>query len=479
MKLRYHLLLLLATSTLFQPGNLHSQGPAPDVPEPHAVTAASFLSEYISVPSESGDEIPAGIFLASTCEEKGLHVTNLESDETGINFIASLYPLETGKPNIIFLNHIDVVPPGNPDEWLYPPYSGAIAEDKIWGRGSVDNKGLAVIQLLALSSFVPQAQVKDLPYNVSILSVSGEETGGSRGSGIVAEKHLDQFNPALIIGEGSCGFSNMDFVGIETPVFGISIADKSMLWLELHVHEEIMGHGSVNSAFYPNKRLVEGLSRLLRKSQKIHFNEASKAMFRELGKVKRGFKGFAFKHINWFPFRPVLKKYVKQEPRLAGLITNTITLTHFLNPAGSINQQSGEARAYLDCRLLPGHSAQEMIEDIRKIIKDTSIHIRMLTHDIPAMVTAPDQYFEALSASIKEVFHDADVIPVMFPATTDNNYFRQKGYPVYGLNPFIMSIDQIGSIHNPNEYMDIEDLTKGIEVFRSFISRMMEESPAD
>jgi len=483
--MRAFLLLLLRISfllsLLFYFPQAHSQTP-PGGHEPCASTvpeAVGILSEYVSVSSESGSEHLAGKYLSDICREKGLFVHKLDSDEGGCNFIASLYPLEENKPNIIFLNHIDVVPAGDPEEWKYPPYSGAIEENRVWGRGSIDNKGLGVIQLMALSSFIHEARVSDLPYNVSILSVSGEETGGERGSGIVSSYHMEEINPAVIIGEGSCGFENMDFIGIDSPVFGISIADKSMLWLELHVHTEEMGHASVNMGKYPNKRLVKGLHRILEKKQKIRFNDASLTMFRELGKLRGGLKGFSIRHIHWFPFRPVLKKFVKKEPRLAALACNNITLTHFKNPEGSINQHSGEARAYLDCRLLPGFTAEEMVDEISKTLNDTSIHIEVITKGPPALMTEPDVFFEALSGSIKTVFKDAEVVPVLFPATTDNNYFRERGCPVYGLNPYFMSLDQISTIHSANEFMDIRDVYRGIEVFKVFIGKMLGATPSD
>jgi carboxypeptidase PM20D1 len=467
-------------SLLFFVSVSYSQSPPGDH-EPGISTvheAAGILSEYVSVSSESGSEQPAGKYLSGLCRDKGLFVRMLDSDEAGCNFIASLYPLEDDKPNIIFLNHIDVVPAGDPAEWIYPPYSGAIEENKIWGRGSIDNKGLAVIQLMALSSFIQEARDSELPYNVSLLSVSGEETGGERGSGIISSNHMEEINAAVIIGEGSCGFEDMDFIGIESPVFGISIADKSMLWLELHVHTEERGHASVNMGKYPNKRLVEGLHRILDKKQKIRFNDASLTMFRELGKVRGGLKGFSIRHIHWLPFRPVLKKFVKQEPRLAALACNNVTLTHFRNPEGSINQHSGEARAYLDCRLLPGFTAEEMVDEISKTLNDTSIHIEVITKGPPALMTEPDVFFEALSGSIKTVFKDAEVVPVLFPATTDNNYFREQGCPVYGLNPFFMSLKQISTIHSANEYMDVEDVLQGIEVFKVFIGKMLGVTPS-
>jgi carboxypeptidase PM20D1 len=466
-------MLTAVTAVSQRPAVMHEDPANAMLPE-----ALSLLSNYLAIPSESGTELDAGSFLMDVCKDRGFHVVRFDSDTTGMNFVASLYPLGQGKPNIIFHNHIDVVHPGDEADWKHPPYSGTVSGQKVWGRGSIDNKGLAVIQVMAAASFISLAESEELPYNVSILSVSGEETGGQRGSSIVAEKYLDMLHPAVIIGEGSCGFKNMELLGIDGPVFGISIADKSMLWLEIRVRGEEFGHASTHAGSYPNKKLVEGLSRILDMPQKVRFNDASLLMFKHIGNIRGGFRGFAIRNLDHFPFRSVLKKYVKDEPRLEALACNTITLTHLHNPEGCVNQHSSEAHAYLDCRLLPGVRSEEMISDIRKVLDDDAFRIRVVTEGPPALITEPDGFYHVMAASINDVFPDAGVIPVLFPATTDNNYFREKGFPVYGINPFYMSMDQISSIHNTDEYMDIEDLRVGIEVFRVFIGKMMEEGLA-
>ena len=79
------------------------------------------LSKYLQIPSESGHERQAGEFFKQLCEENGLNVTQMGSSDGNYNFSASLRPLESGLPNIIFLNHIDVVPPGNENNWKVPP----------------------------------------------------------------------------------------------------------------------------------------------------------------------------------------------------------------------------------------------------------------------------------------------------------------------------------------------------------------------
>src|SRR5687767_370528 len=138
MKKNIILFLVLALSgTIYN--NVHAQNETfgSDLPE-----SGRLLSEFIQYRSVTGSEKAAGEFLTSICRERSLHV-EVFSDELGsYNFTASLYPLTSGKPNIILLNHLDVVPANDSASWKYPPFDGTIADGKVWGRGAIDSKGL-------------------------------------------------------------------------------------------------------------------------------------------------------------------------------------------------------------------------------------------------------------------------------------------------------------------------------------------------
>lgn len=63
-------------------------------------------------------------------------------------------------------------------------------------------------------------------------------------------------------------------------------------------------------------------------------------------------------------------------------------------------------------------------------------------------------------------------MPILFPATNDNNYFRNKSIPTYGIIPVILSVEAMESVHNRNERISIENLKKGIKVFQEFIRKV-------
>ena len=71
------------------------------------------LSQYIQQKSISGNEKTAGEWLKKLCKQNDLYITQMGKENGNYNFSASIRPLSQYLPNIIFLNHIDVVPVGD------------------------------------------------------------------------------------------------------------------------------------------------------------------------------------------------------------------------------------------------------------------------------------------------------------------------------------------------------------------------------
>lgn len=464
-----YIFLIVAT---FAANQLLAQSSVKDVEKPETNTfaeAAKILSEYIQIPSLSGNENDAANYLINTCLNKGLFVEIISDSISCVNFAASIYPLSSKKPNIIFLNHIDVVSANSPETWKYPPFQGKIAENKVWGRGSFDNKGLAVVQLSAIERFINQARILDLPYNVTLLSVSGEETGGKNGSSIAARNFREVFTPAVVVGEGGSGIESSGFLPSKKTFFGISVAEKGFLWLRLSCKINTDGHASVAGNDYALKRMVEALYRLTDKRQPIQTSKETKVMFTSLGKNIGGLKGFAVRHMNWWIFSPFLRNQFRQNPELESIFCNKISISKVIDNGSGLNQNAQQAEAILDCRYLPCTGPEAIINLVKKTIKDTLIHISVINASAPQFSTKPDFFYSQLENSLKQIFPEAKVSPILFPASNDNSYFRSFGCPVYGLNPMIVSMQQLKAIHNVDEFIDMEDIECGINVFSHFL----------
>jgi carboxypeptidase PM20D1 len=442
---------------------------------------AETLSQYLQFASQTGSEKQAGAYLANVGAALGLHVQVFTAEEDSYNFAASLYPLNQGKPNIILLNHIDVVPASETTEhWDYPPYTGMVTDSMIYGRGALDNKGAAVMQLYAVAHYIAAAQEKELPYNVTLLAVSSEETGGRLGAKIMSEEYFSLLNPAVILGEGGAGVSGILPSDAQKKIFGIEINHKSSLSLRLHLALRSSGHGSVPPRRYTNKMMVASLHKLMERKPKITFTEPARIMFKAFGRLEGGFKGLVLRHP--LLFKPLLTAYVRKNPVLQALVTNTVTVTHIENPPQSPNQISQEITVVLDCRLLPGTDEEKFIRSLKRTYSNTDIEVEVLSKAVAAPHTNPENiFFEKLAAAVKTVYPKAAAIPILAPASNDNNYFRVQGAPVFGLTPIYMDEALLSSIHNSNERIPLRALHEGLAVYKDFLRRALnlDKQPAD
>lgn len=433
---------------------------------------AILLSKYITFESTEKNEKEAGLFLLNECKRKGLVIEVLSAEDTAFNFVASLYPLDLNKPNLIFLNHIDVVPPGDTSLWKFPPFCGKIKDSIIYGRGAIDNKGMAVAALLAISSFSDLARDKNLPFNVSLLSVSGEETGGVRGARWIAETQLEKLNPFIILGEGGSGVKNIISSKPEQIVFGISTVEKTKLTLELELFINSSGHGAVPPAEYAMKEMIVALGKVLSAKPDIRYSKVTAKGLKELGKHEKGLRGFVQRNFTLFFFKPIIKKEIRKNPMLSAIFSNTITLTQINSENPADNQISTGVKATLDCRLLPGVNPKKFTKDLYSILEDKRIVITAKeTTESPRTYSA--QYYKRLEESIKEIYPGAEVIEILFPASSDNAFFRMKEKLVLGIFPACFTQEELESIHSVNEQIHFERMESAIKIYTAYIEKLL------
>ena len=104
-----------------------------------------------------------------------------------------------------------------------------------------------------------------------------------------------------------------------------------------------------------------------------------------------------------------------------------------------------------------------------------SIRIQILSEGIEAPSTVPDHFFYRLKNAIKKIYPDSEVISLIVPASNDNNFFRAKGIPTYGIFPAFLSAELMSSIHNVNERIPIQSIENGIKIYEYLIHSILFE----
>lgn len=434
-----------------------------------SISIERLLQKYVQIPSVSGNEKVAGGFLKSVCKENGLIINDFGNENSNYNFAASIFPLTSNKPNIIFLNHIDVVP--EDDSPTRKAYSGIIIGNTLYGRGAIDNKGVAIMQLHSILQQLNSVSLEEAEYNVTFLAVSCEETQCDGGVGYVIDNYLELLNPVLVIGEGPSEITALIDGKFRNDIYGISVAHKRAFWLDLELKIHTNGHGSITPLSYANKEMVNALDNLLKKKNKIAFNDLNVNFLKTLGSYNTGPVKIILKHPRMF--KTLLVSKLRKHPELLSLFSNTITLTNIYTDNQTFNKIPTKINAHLDCRLLPGTDEKAFLAELKKRLKNDAIRITIV-HQTPQTTPSPidNIFYKNLEKAIRDKYPKSQVMPILLPNVNDLGAFRAKGILAYACVPVNFTKEQVKNVHNENENISIPLLYDGADVYFNFLTKM-------
>lgn len=133
------------------------------------------LQELIKCPSVTPQEGGALVYLEQILTALGFSVERIVFSQEGEADVDNLYArYGSSGQHLMFAGHTDVVPPGDRKSWTHDPFSGAIENDLIYGRGAVDMKGGIACFIAAFARFLDKNSAFD--GSVSLL-ITGDEEG--------------------------------------------------------------------------------------------------------------------------------------------------------------------------------------------------------------------------------------------------------------------------------------------------------------
>ena len=166
------------------------------------MSIVELLQSLVRIPSVTGEEEAAQLHVAQILRDLGGDVDVWRPDARELQGLPG-FPgarILTSRPNVVgvfrgsgagpmlVLNgHMDTVTAGHADRWTYPPFSGEVADGKVYGRGACDMKG-GLVAILAALRAIREAGLR-FRGSVSVQSVIGEEDGGFRTFAALARGH--------------------------------------------------------------------------------------------------------------------------------------------------------------------------------------------------------------------------------------------------------------------------------------------------
>jgi acetylornithine deacetylase/succinyl-diaminopimelate desuccinylase-like protein len=426
------------------------------------------MSRYVQFDTTNppGNELPAALWLRDQLTARGItrEVTIHEPAPGRGLVLARIAGAEPLKP-LLINHHIDVVA-ADPAQWTHPPFAGAVADGFVWGRGTLDTKGLGVVFLLALESLLGEGVKFRRP--IIFLAVPDEEVGGDIGMRWLVENHAAALDPEWVWDEGSGGFKGMFGPGL---MFGVAVAEKRVQWLRLTATGD-PGHGSLPHNNNANVTLLRALERIVRAPRPLRITPVAAAMFRSLASTQKFPASLLLANLTNSLFLRLAARRLTADKLTNAMLRDTISL-NVLKAGYKTNVIPERAVAELDCRLLPDTDPEEFRGWLKERIADERVQIEVIQSS-PASGVAPldNPFYRAVTNAVHRHAPAAGVFPLLVPGGTDGRYWRQRGYPAYGFGPVILERADINRTHGIDERISFENLVFGVKMAREIIREL-------
>ena len=375
---------------------------------------------------------------------------------------------DTGKKPVLLMAHQDVVPASD-ENWKYPPFSGAIEEGYIWGRGTLDDKGsllaiLEALEFLLKSGYQPSR-------SIYLASGFDEEVGGYEGARTIAEYlRVQGVQFEYVLDEGQLAVKGA-IPGISDWVALIGIAEKGFISLELST-EQKGGH----SMAPPPQTTVGILSAAIVKLQDnlfpIRMTEAASGWLKYLG-PEMGMPMKMFFANMWLFGSLVKKRLFASATTIASFRTTTAPTMFIGSPQDNVLPM--RATAVINFRILQGDTIQNVINRVTRLIADPRVTVAPHgnNNSEPSPVSSlGSRSYSIVNRTIREVLGDALVTPSLVQGKTDSINFADLAECCYRFVPERAPAEEISSIHGFNERVSVNNYAEMI----SFYVRLLHNS---
>ncbi|MFL5813254.1 MAG: M20/M25/M40 family metallo-hydrolase [Bdellovibrionia bacterium] len=418
-----------------------------------------------------GNEAKAVKILAERLKKEGVPYEIIEFAPGRQNLVARLKGTGEKKP-LLLLAHIDVV--GTKDQnWSVPPHELTEKDGYLMGRGVWDDLGPAVLNLEAFLAIHRDMKSSGLKLRRDLVLVfAGDEESDSAGIQYLVEKRPDVLDAEIALNEG--GSVKLDENGVPHYI-AMQVAEKIYQDFIL-VAKGPSGHSSIPKKGNPIYRLSKALDRLGSYQPKERLLPLTREYFRQRATLEKPPLSQAMLKIaNSKGALPQdAMKIVRENPIHAAMFSTTCVAT-LLSAGTKVNALPTEARASVNCRLLPDESVEDVHQLLKKIVNDPEIEVRM--EGVPGSKSpSPDLNGEVptvLRKLAKETWPNAPVLPMMQNSTTDSLYLRQRGIQAYGFFPLGLSEQDYLRAHGVDERLPVAGVRPGLDFMYRMVSQLV------
>ncbi len=359
-----------------------------------------FLSGFLRAksPNPPGDTREAFAFIKAFMDAEGHAFRTIAPNAVMPNLVASFDAAKPGR-HLVLNGHIDVFPVADAERWTHGPWSGDVADGRIYGRGASDMKCGTTASILTYHYL---SRVKDrLKGKLTLTCVSDEETFGPWGATWLIENHPEVRGDCCLNGEPSSPFT-------------VRFGEKGLLWLEFTIRTR-GSHGAYPHASESASKLMTRLIADLEALADLPVDAPGNVM----GALQAA--------------RAEIDRALGEG---AAEIAPKVTVNIGLAEAGiKVNMTPSTARMEVDIRLPVGMTRERVLGEVNRILaRHPGATMREINHSAPSWCDPGHEMVEIIQENVRAL-KGFEPKPVISLGGTDTRLWRYKNVPAYVYGP--------------------------------------------
>lgn len=361
---------------------------------------------------------------------------------------------------VMFIGHMDVVEASSPEAWKYPPFSGTVADGRVWGRGSGDTKCSLFSFLQAAEELISQGFVPER--DIYLAGSNTEEIGGEGAPRIARWLKKNGVRLEMLCDEGGSMVSD-PMKGVEGVFAMVGLFEKGYGDLRFTAKGK-GGHSSMPKKGTPIPKLAQFICRVEKKDPfKEKFSPAVEAMLANMAP----FCAFGLKIVlsNMWLFRPVVKR-IARGTELGAMLKTTICFTMQSGSEGC-NVIPREASVTANMRFIPHQGKDESIKIITKLADKYGLETEVLTASEPTKpVDLDSKAFLLTQDCISECFPGVGICPYVVTGGTDSRFFGEVCNNMIRFSPVLYGKEALAAMHGVDEHIETSTLPGAVDYFK-------------
>ena len=375
---------------------------------------------------------------------------------------------------ILIIGHLDVVE-ARREDWTTDPFHFVEKDGYFYGRGTQDMK---VNDAILVTTFIRFHREGYRPDRDLILALTADEEGGkSNGVDWLLKNRRDLIAAEFVLNADSGGVTT-----VKGKPVNVDVEASEKLYADFQLSATNPGgHSSLpvpDNAIY---HIADALGRLERSPFPFELNAVTRAYFERRAALETGQTAADMRAILRTPADAAAVARLSADARFNSTMRTTCVATRL--SAGHANNALPQlAQANVNCRILPGHSMEEIRQELTRIFADPKIAIRYVddagnvydrTPDKKAFppVPPPDEILKPLARISGEMWNGAPVIPDMETGASDSIYTIAAGMPSYGVNGIAIDQDDVRA-HGRDERVRVGSYYDGVEFYYRYLKAL-------